>query len=180
MNKYASQENKHDHIAKSTKQERQNAIDCPKRGKAGGTEGMKAEDLKDCDDETSGSPNKHDPKVLENIVIKVIYKKVMRQEMTRDSPICTLSTFYNEFSTLLETKMLHRFQSSDQGGSDEVARLQTTPHTHCLNKKAGSGRSTCGSPRPTSQRPLTRYSMMRHGELSKHCFRKSQTSVSPS
>ena len=85
-----------------------NAIDCPKRGKAGGTEGMKAEDLKDCDDETKNyerhfhrdhQTREHDPAVLENIVINVIYRKVMRQEKTRDRPICTLSTFYIVFST---------------------------------------------------------------------------------
>ena len=45
-------ENKNKYIPDFSKQEIQTAIDCLKRGKSGDTEGIRAEDLKESDDET--------------------------------------------------------------------------------------------------------------------------------
>ena len=138
-----------------------NAIDCPKRGKAGGTEGTKAEDLKDCDDETKKyerhfhrdhQTREHDPAVLENIVINVIYKI---RWCDKKRHVTAQSARYRRFTMCSRHHLKHKcfthFNLLIRSGSEEVARLQTTtPHTDCLNKKAGSGRSTCASPRLTS------------------------------
>ena len=68
-----------------TKQELQTAIDCLKKGKAGDTKGIMAEDLKGCDGETRDlmrdtfnmtlNEDPLTPSAWEKVMIKVIYRR---------------------------------------------------------------------------------------------------------
>ena len=86
-----SHENKSDHFPELTEQELQTAIDWLKRGKAGDTKGIKAEDLKGCDDEAKEmmrsifneiiTQESKAPNFWRKLVIKSdLHKTVMRQD----------------------------------------------------------------------------------------------------
>ena len=100
-----------------------------KKGKQETANGIKAEDIKACDDETKRLMREIfsevircediTPEAWRRIRIKVIYKKgdVERAENYRS--ICTLPTLYKLFSTFLHNRLynkLHRRQPLDQGG----------------------------------------------------------------
>ena len=147
-----SRENKSEHIPVFTKQELQTAIDCPKRGRAGDTKGIKTEDLKECDDATKEmmrnlfrrdhQTRKHDPEFWSTVVIKVMFNKGDATRPENYRSMCTLSTSYKVFSSLIYNMLyrkLDRFRPSDQGGFRR--NFQTTDRlmtykTDCPNKRS--------------------------------------------
>ena len=112
----------------SRKKELQAAIDGHQKGKAGDSNGIRAEDIKTCDEETKEMARqifnevpKQEECTLEawrRIRIKVIYKKG-DVEAGNYRPICTLPALYILFSTRLYNRLhsrLDRGQPADQGG----------------------------------------------------------------
>ena len=116
-------------IKKSTKDEIQVAIDRLKRGKAKDSSGIRAEQLKNCSDETKEKittifnqiPQQEDftPKSWRKIRIQVIHKKSDREDAGNYRPICSLPVLYKLFATVLYARLapgLHRIQPPDQAG----------------------------------------------------------------
>ena len=110
-------------------EEMQAAIDRLKRGKSGDSNGIRAEDIKGCDEETkewirqifNGALQQKDctPETWRKIQIKVICKKGDVQDARNYRPICTQPALYKLFSTLLYIRpypRLDQCQPADQGG----------------------------------------------------------------
>ena len=117
-------------IPEFTKKEIQTAIDQVKRGKCSDSNGIRAEDIKGCDDEAKDMVRQIINKVLEKddgtpetwrrMQIKVIDKKGGVKDVGNHRPICTLPALYNLLSTLLYIRFYPKLdlcQPADQGGS---------------------------------------------------------------
>ena len=116
-------------IPEFTKEEMQAAINRLKCGKARDSNGIRAEDIKGCDEETKEWIRQIFNEVLQQkdctpeswrrIRIKVIYKKGDVQDAGNHRPICSLPALYKLFSTFLNIKHYPRLdqgQPPDQGG----------------------------------------------------------------
>ena len=107
----------------------QDAIDRLERGKASESNGIRAEDIKECDEETKEMVRQIFNEMIkqkectlqtwQRIRIKVIFKKGDVEDASNYRPICTLPAPYKLFATLLDTRLCLRFDSCqppDQGG----------------------------------------------------------------
>ena len=114
-------------IPEFTKSEIQDAIDRLKKGKAKDSNGIRAEQLKNCSDDTKEKirtifndilrQEDFTPKSWRNIRIHVIYKKGDREDAGNYRPICRLPVLYKLFATVLYARLapsLHRVQPPDQ------------------------------------------------------------------
>ena len=105
--KHKLKEKKHGQIAEFTKEEMQAAIDRLKFGKARDSNGIRAEDVKGCDEETKERIRQIFNEVLQQrdctpeswrrIRIKVLVKKGAAQDAGNYRPICSLPALYNFF-----------------------------------------------------------------------------------
>ena len=100
-----------------------------KKGKAGDSNGIRAEDIGTCDEETKElarqifnevqKQKECTPEAWARIRIKVIFKKGEVEEAGNYRPMCALPALYNLFSKLLSNRLysrLDRGQPADQGG----------------------------------------------------------------
>ena len=122
-----------------TTEELQSAISKLKKGKSPDSNGIRAEDIKACDDETRDmvrqlfneiiKRNHFTPEEWKKVKIKVIYKKGDVENVSNYRPICSLPALYKLFSTILYGRlypMLDQKQAEDQAGFRKT--YQTTDH----------------------------------------------------
>ena len=101
--------------------------------------GIRAEDIKDCNDETREmmrlifneiiKRNNFPPEEWKKVKIKVIYKKGDVEDVSNYRPICSLPSMYKLFSTIMYGRlypMLDQYQAEDQAGFRKT--YQTTDH----------------------------------------------------
>ena len=120
-------------------EELQTAINKLKKGKSPDNKGIRAEDIKDCDEETREMVRhifneiiKRKEFTLEDwkkVTIKVIHKKGDVEHVSNYRPICSLPALYKLFSTILYGRLhpvLHKKQAEDHAGIRKS--YQTTNH----------------------------------------------------
>ena len=116
-------------VPEFTKKEIQAAIGRLKNGRAGDSNGVRAEDIKKCDEGTTEMMGQIfnevlrqkdcTPEAWRRVRLKVICKKGDVEEAGTYRPICTLLELHTLFSTLLFIRLytrLHCGQPADQGG----------------------------------------------------------------
>ena len=126
-------------IPEITTEELQSAISKLKTGKSPDSNGIRAEDIKACDDETREmmrqlfneiiKRNNFTPDEWKKVKIKVIHKKGDVENVSNYRPICSLPTLYKLFSTILYGRLypvLDQKQAEDQAGFRKT--YQTTDH----------------------------------------------------
>ena len=126
-------------IPEITTEELQSAISKLKTGKSPDSNGIRAEDIKACDDETREmmrqifneiiKRNNFTPDEWKKVKIKVIHKKGDVEDVSNYRPICSLPAMYKLFSTILYGRlypMLDQNQAEDQAGFRKI--YQTTDH----------------------------------------------------
>ena len=126
-------------IPEITTEELQSAISKLKTGKSPDSNGIRAEDIKACDDETREmvrqlfneiiKRNNFTPDEWKKVKIKVIHKKGDVENVSNYRPICSLLTIYKLFSTILYGRLypvLDQKQAEDQAGFRKT--YQTTDH----------------------------------------------------
>ena len=126
-------------IPEITSEELQSAISKLKTGKSPDSNGIRAEDIKACDDETREmvrqlfndiiKRNNFTPDEWKKVRIKVIHKKGDVEDVSNYRPICSLPAMYKLFSTILYGRlypMLDQHQAEDQAGFRKT--YQTTDH----------------------------------------------------
>ena len=122
-----------------TSEELQSAISKFKTGKSLDGNGIRAEDIKDCNDETREmvrqifneiiKRNNFTPDEWKKVKIKVIHKKGDVEDVSNYRPICSLPAMCKLFSTILYGRlytMLDQNQAEDQAGFRKT--YQTTDH----------------------------------------------------
>ena len=110
-----------------------------KKGKSPDSNGIRAEDIKACDDETREmvrqifnkilKRNEFPPGDWKKVTIKVIHKKGDVENVSNHRPICSLPALYKLFSTILYGRLyptLDEKQAEDQAGFRKSC--QTTDH----------------------------------------------------
>ena len=110
-----------------------------KKGKSPDSNGIRAEDIKACDDETREmvrqlfneitKRNNFTPDEWKKVRIKVIHKKGDVENVSNYRPICSLPALHKLFSTILYGRlypMLDQKQAEDQAGFRKLTRQQTT------------------------------------------------------
>ena len=123
----------------TTEEELQNAISKLKKGKSPDSNGIRAEDIKACDDETREmvrqlfneiiKRNNFTPDEWKKVKIKVIHKKGDVENVSNYRPIGSLPALYKLFSRILYGRlypMLDLKQAEDQAGFRKT--YQTTDH----------------------------------------------------
>ena len=126
-------------ILEITTEELQSAISKLKTGKSPDRNGIRAEDIKACDDETREmvrqllneiiKRNNFTPDEWKKVKNKVIHKKGDVENVSNYRPICSLLALYKLFSTILYGRlypMLDQKQAEDQAGFRNTH--QTTDH----------------------------------------------------
>ena len=126
-------------IPEITTEELQSAISKLKTGKSPDSNGIRAEDIKACDDETREmvrqlfneiiKRNTFTPDEWMEVKIKVIHKKGDVENVSIYRPICSLPAMYKLFSTILYGRlypMLDQKQAEDQAGFRKT--YQATDH----------------------------------------------------
>ena len=116
-------------IPEFTTNEIQDAIDRLKTGKAKDSNGTRAEQLKNCSDDTKekirtifneiAQQEDFTPKSWRKIPIKVIYQEGDREDPGNYRPICSLPDLYKLFATVLFAQLapfLHKIQPPSQAG----------------------------------------------------------------
>ena len=116
-------------IPEITTEELPSAISKLKKGKSPDSNGIRAEDIKSCDNETREmvrqifneitKRNNFTPDEWKKVKIKVIYKKGDVENVSNYRPICSLPALYKLFSTILYRRlypMLDQKQAEDQAG----------------------------------------------------------------
>ena len=127
------------HIPEITTEELQNAINKLKKGKSPDNKGIRAEEIKDCDEETREmmrqifneviKKKEFTPEDWKKVTIKVIHKKGDVENVSNYRPICSLPALYKLFSTILYGRLypvLDQKQAEDQAGFRKS--YQTTDH----------------------------------------------------
>ena len=122
-----------------TTEELQSATSKVKKGKSPDSNGIRAEDITACDEETRDmvrqlfneiiKRNNFTPEVWKKVKIKVIYKKGDVENVSNYRPICSLPALYTLFSTILYGRlypMLDQKQAEYQAGFRKT--YQTTDH----------------------------------------------------
>ena len=110
-----------------------------KKGKSPDSKGIRAEDVKACDDETREivrqifneiiKRNEFTPEDWKKVKIKVMHKKGHVENVSNYRPICSLPALYKLFSTILYGRLypvLDQKQAEDQAGFRKS--YQTTDH----------------------------------------------------
>ena len=105
-----SEHEQDNYIKEFTTNEIQDAIDRPQKGKARDSNGIRAEQLKNCSDETKekirtifieiAQQKDFTPKSWRKIRIQVIYMKGDREDAGNYRPICSLPVLYKLFATV--------------------------------------------------------------------------------
>ena len=123
-------------VPEITTEELQNAISKLKEGKSPDSNGIRAEDIKACDDETREmvrqliiKRNNFAPDEWKKVKIKKIHKKGDVENVSNFRPICSLPALYKLFSTILYGRlypMLDQKQAEYQAGFSKT--YQTTDH----------------------------------------------------
>ena len=140
-----------------------------KKFKSPDSNGIRAEDIKACDDETREMVRQlfneiikrknFTPEEWKKVKIKVIHKKGDVENVSNYRPICSLSALYKLFSTILYGRLypvLDKRQPEDQAGFRKT--YQTTDHIatyRLIEQKCMSGESKCGQRQSTSRRRAT-------------------------
>ena len=126
-------------ILEITTEELQSAISKLKKGKSPDSNGVRAEDIKACYDETREMMRQLFNEIIKRnnftlgewkkVRIKVIHKKGDVKNVSNHRPICSLLVMYKVFSTILYGRlypMLDQKQAEDQAGFRKT--YQTTDH----------------------------------------------------
>ena len=126
-------------IPEITTEELQSAISKLKIGKSPDSNGIRAEDIKDCDDETREmmrqilneivKRNNFTPDEWKKVKIKVIHKKGDVEDVSNYRPICSLPAMYKLFSTIFYGRlypMVDQKQAEDRLDSEKLTRQRTT------------------------------------------------------
>ena len=126
-------------IPEITTEELQTAINKLTKGKSSESNGIRAEDIKACDDEKTEmvrqifneiiKRNEFTPEDWKKVTIKVIHKKGAVENVSNCRPICSLPSLYKLFSTILYGRLypaLDQYQAEDQAGCRKS--YQTTDH----------------------------------------------------
>ena len=155
----------------------QDAIDRLKKGRAKDSNGIRAEQLKNCSDDTKekirtifneiAQQDDFTPKSWRKIRIQVIYKKVTEkmQATTGQSVVCQYCTsclppYYTLGSLLLYTK----FNLPTKRGFGPITDVTITSWcTGCWNSAVASGVYRCTSARSTSRKHLIESNIQRYG-----------------
>ena len=116
-------------ISEIATEELQFAINKLTQGKSPGSNGIRAENIKACDDETREmvrqifneivKQNEFTPEAWKKVKIKVIHKKGDVENVGDHRPICSLPALYKLFSTILYSRLYPRLdqkQAEDQAG----------------------------------------------------------------
>ena len=156
-------------IPEITTKELQTAINKLKKGKSPDNKGIRAEDIKDCDEETREvmrqifneiiERKEFTPEDWKKVTIKVIHKKGDVENVSNYRPICSLPALYKLFSILYGRlyPVLDQTQAEDQAGFRKS--YQATDHlaTYRLigTENAMSGNQNVDSDRWTSRRRPT-------------------------
>ena len=132
-------ESDEERIPEITSGEIQAAICKLKSGKSPDGNGIRAEDIKDCSEETREmmrqvfneiiKRNNFTPEEWKKVKIKVIHKKGDVEDVSNYRPICSLPSMYKLFSTIMFGRlypMLDLHQAEDQAGFRKT--YQTTDH----------------------------------------------------
>ena len=126
-------------IPEITSEELQDAIRKLKKGKSPDSDGIRAEDIKACNEETKEMvrqifneiirENEFTPEAWKEVKIKVLHKKGDVENVGNYRPICSLPALYELFSTILYGRLYPRLdqeQAEDQAGFR--SSYQTTDH----------------------------------------------------
>ena len=126
-------------IPEITTEELHIAISKLKTGKSPDSNGIRAEDIKACNDETRElmrqifseiiKRNNFTPDEWKKVKIKVIHKKGDVEDVSNYRPICSLPAMYKLFSTILYGRlypMLDQHQAEDQAGFRKLTKQRIT------------------------------------------------------